>query len=394
MDEAVRALIVGAGIGGPAVAVFLRRLGYEVSLCERRPGVLAEGAFLAMAPNGMAVLAELGLAAAALERGTICTGFDFLNARGEHIGSIDASGYAKRFGHPMVMLERAAVHQIVVQAAERAGARLRFGASLTAIEQHDDRSVCATFTNAGTIDGDILLGCDGLRSRTRDLVLPSSPEPAFLGQLDFGGYVRGVDVPFPAGRNVMVFGRRAFFGAFRRPDGEVWWFHNGVGSADGSASSEAHRRRLLEEHAEDPVWIRCLIESTAELLGPWPLHDIVTLPRWHHGHVCLLGDAAHATSPSSGQGASLALEDALVLARHLRELGPSHRALATFVDARRARVERVAAIARRISGRKVPSGRFGGWMRDRCMPLFLRMGASANAELYAHRERWSDGGVA
>src|SRR5690606_490692 len=87
--------------------------------------------------------------------------------------------------------------------------------------------------------------------------------------------------------------------------------------APGSAASRA---RLLEQHAEDEPWINDVIRATRRILGPWPIHELPPVRPWHTGRVCLMGDAAHAMSPSAGQGASLAFEDALVLARSLRDL--------------------------------------------------------------------------
>jgi FAD-dependent urate hydroxylase len=113
------------------------------------------------------------------------------------------------------------------------------------------------------------------------------------------------------------------------------------------------------------------------------------MPRWHAGRVCLLGDAAHAMSPSAGQGASLALEDALVLAQCLRDLDAPAKAFAAFEKARRPRVDSIFRAAQRNGNGKAVGGAFSEWMRDRLLPFFLRLGASSQSKMYAYRLEWS-----
>ena len=383
------ALIIGAGIAGPVLGTFLARLGMEVTLCEARPSeALAGGAFLGVAPNGMHVLRQAGAAEQVLQAGTPCSGFEFWNAAGERIAEIDGSQNAARYGEELVMIRRAELHQLLLRRAQAAGVRVRFGARLSGLEQRSDE-VLARFADSSQLAADFLVGCDGLRSQTRALALPQAPAPKFLRMLDFAGYGRAPQAPLAVGKQVMVFGRHAFFGAFRRPDGEIWWFHNGGDREPRpELSPEAHRARLLEQHAQDPDWIQDVIRSSPELLGPWPLHDLLSIPRWHAGRVCLIGDAAHATSPSAGQGASLALEDALTLARCLRERAAPEQAFAAFEAQRRQRVEKIVRQSRFNGSPKVARSALGAWARDRVLPLLFKLGAAAQREQYGYRADW------
>ena len=197
----------------------------------------------------------------------------------------------------------------------------------------------------------------------------------------------------------MVFGRRAFFGGFRTPSGEVWWFHNGPhASHEGPRASHegpraAHhgaREALLELHAGDPPWVANVLRATPRVLGPWPLSDLPALPRYSAGRVCLIGDAAHAMPPSAGQGASLALEDAMILAMCLRDLGAPELAFERFERLRRPRVEAIARVARRNGSPKAMPSRPALWLRDRLLPVFLRMGAAEQDRGYAFKVRWDE----
>lgn len=385
-----RALVVGAGIAGPVLGVVLRRLGLDVTLLEARPGPSGdEGAFLGLAPNGMNALGELGLADAVVARGVVSDGMLFENGRGRSIGVIDHRELARRFGARMIMIRRGALHEALLAAARDHGVDVQFGARLDDLTQ-DHAGVAARLADGRELAGDILLGCDGLRSRVRALALPDSPAPAYTGLLDFGGFARCPGAPLRPGWTTMVFGRRAFFGAFADGAGEVWWFHNGGEERpDVRLDLEAHRARILALHAGDSPWIGDLVRATPRLIGPWAVHDIMTLPRWHVGRVCLVGDAAHATSPSAGQGASLALEDALVLGKCLRDAGAPTAAFARFEALRRPRVEAVVRQSRRNGDRKAVSGPVAEWLRDRALPLFLRLGAAAQERLFAYRVDWS-----
>lgn len=386
----MRAVIVGAGIAGPVLGVFLRRIGIDVAICEARPSAASEeGGFLGVAPNGMRVLSAIGVDGAVRERGAPAAGMAFLDARGKRLGAIDARDDAARYGSPLVMVRRGDLHAVLVAAAARAGAQIHFGARLADLDRSDPRVVAARFEDGREELADMVIGCDGIRSRTRALALPDAPAPEFLRMLDFGGYGRS-DAPLEVGWNTFVFGRRAFFGAFRRPDGEIWWFHNsGEREPVRDLEPEARRARILALHERDPSWIADVVRSTPAIFGPWPLHDIVSIPTWHAGRVCVIGDAAHATSPSAGQGASLAMEDAMMLARCLRDAGlEPEPAFARLEGERRARVEAVVKRSRRNGSPKSPSNALAAWTRDLLLPLFLKLGTSGQRALYEYRIDW------
>ncbi|MEW5854702.1 MAG: NAD(P)/FAD-dependent oxidoreductase [Myxococcota bacterium] len=387
-----RVIIVGCGIAGPLVGLFLRRVGVQVELCEARSREAGnDGAFLGVAPNGMNVLDEAGVRAAVEAVSVRCHAFQFQNARGQLIGAIDRREDPRRFGTGLQMIRRADLHHALTAAAESQGVRIHFDRRLLGVEQDGDR-VTARFSDGSAEVADALLGCDGIRSATRQLVMPDAPAPTYSGLVDHAGFVHCPEAPLEPGVNVMVFGRRAFFGAFKTPAGDVWWFHNGgVRNTELiEREPQAVRARMLQLHREDPAWIAQVIDATPTVLGPFALHDILSLPRWHVGRVCLLGDAAHATTPSAGQGASLAMEDALVLAQCLRDVDDPARAFATFQRARQERVERIVRQSRRNGSGKAVSGPVGEWVRDRLLPWFLRFGEQVQSRQYAHRLRWTE----
>jgi len=376
------ALIVGAGIGGPVLGMALRAQGIRVRLVEARPTSAAtEGAFLGLAPNGMNALAELDLAVRARELGHVCTAFRFTNRKGKRIGAIDRSGDLDRFGHALTMIRRGDLHALLAEEAERRGIAIEYGKRLTAL---DAKNGVARFADGTEIRADVVVGCDGLRSTVRAVGFPEVAPPRFSELFDYGGFAPRVPPELTPGVNEMVFGRRAFFGAFATPRGETFWFHNGPPPA-AKSEEVAPRERLLALHADDPPWITDLIRATPTVLGPWPLFELDPLPAWSRECVVLLGDAAHAMSPSAGQGASLAIEDAIVLARSLAAEPHRAAAFAAYERTRRPRVERIAKVARQNSGGKAPSSSFAEAMRDFVLPFFLRLGGKAQENAYEYR---------
>jgi 2-polyprenyl-6-methoxyphenol hydroxylase-like FAD-dependent oxidoreductase len=113
-----------------------------------------------------------------------------------------------------------------------------------------------------------------------------------------------------------------------------------------------------------------IIRATPRMLTPWPTHDFPSIPRWHRGRMVIIGDAAHAVSPSSGQGASMAIEDAVELARCLRDAPDVAEALTAYERLRRPRVEAVVKEGRRTSQTKAPN-LVGRVMRDLMMRVLV-----------------------
>jgi 2-polyprenyl-6-methoxyphenol hydroxylase-like FAD-dependent oxidoreductase len=149
--------------------------------------------------------------------------------------------------------------------------------------------------------------------------------------------------------------------------------------------------QLREAFTRDAGPAIALVDATQDDVAAYPIFDLPSVPRWHAGRLVITGDAAHATSPTSGQGASMAIEDAVVLASCLRKTRVVEDAFRTYETLRRRRVERVVQYGARISRTKT-AGPVGRWVRDLCMPVALKLFASPNAHawLYRHHISWAD----
>jgi 2-polyprenyl-6-methoxyphenol hydroxylase-like FAD-dependent oxidoreductase len=391
-----KVLIIGCGFAGTALALSLKAAGIESEIYEARgASELEAGAFLFLAPNGMNVLKTLGLDGAPRREGLATTGIIFYNSRGKEIGELDNRLDKERYGARGHVLKRETIFKILRNEVERQGIPLYFGKRLEQVSQAS-AGVQATFEDGTMVTGDALVGADGINSSTRQLILPTSPQPTYLGLVDTGGFAELPNVRHLTGPQHMVFGRRAFFGYVVKPSGDVFWFSNVPWKKEPSRAElhnipdEMWKNKLLELHRDDPEPIVEMIKSTpARGLGRWPTRDMSALPVWYQGKMCVMGDAAHATSPSAGQGASLALEDAIILGKCLRDIQNTERAFATFQGLRKARVEAIIQQARRNGSRKIP-GPVMGLIRDAMLPQFLKMGLKANEQAYGYKVNWAE----
>jgi 2-polyprenyl-6-methoxyphenol hydroxylase-like FAD-dependent oxidoreductase len=271
---------------------------------------------------------------------------------------------------------------------------IEHGKRLIAAEEVGNH-VRAVFADGSEAVGDMLIGCDGVHSTVRRIIDPTAPAPTYSGLITNGGYARGVPVDTEPGSYEMIFGRRAFFGYAKAPDGEVWWFANVPRSTEPARGEieaidpDEWRGRLLDLFAEDAGPAALLVEATPEPTRMSPIHAMPHLPNWHRGRMLAIGDAAHAPSPTSGQGASLSIEDAVVLAKCIRDLPDTQAAFTRFEEMRRPRVERIIKWARRVNSSKA-AGPVGRVMRDSMMPVIMKIVANSRPtnRIYDYHIDW------
>jgi 2-polyprenyl-6-methoxyphenol hydroxylase-like FAD-dependent oxidoreductase len=373
-------LIIGGGIAGPAAANALAGAGNACAIDQAGATFRDDGgAFFNLAPNGLAVLRALGI------DGVEALGFRndrlvFRNERGRVLEETAVGG---------VTLMRGALSRALREAAQARGVRVVCGKALADVRETGE-GVDARFADGTSLAEAAIIGADGVHSRTRGSILPRAPRPAYMGIVNLGGVVH-TDLA-PTGEAMhMIFGARAFFGYAVRPGGETYWFSNYAQPSEPprqtvlDTDADAIRQRLRDVHREDPPEVRRILELLDGPIGAYPIYDLPPLPAWHRGRTCLIGDAAHAIGPHVGQGVSLALEDAYVVAKCLRDIADPASAFAVFDRLRRGRVTPVVRQSRRTGKQKAPSGWIGRRVRDLMLPMFLRMAASGAQELY----RWT-----
>jgi 2-polyprenyl-6-methoxyphenol hydroxylase-like FAD-dependent oxidoreductase len=390
-----RALVIGSGVAGPATALFLHRSGWDVEIFEAAAEPVAyTGLFLNVATNGLAVLEQLGLRERLVAEGHRSPRLVMWSSTGKQLGTVP-NGPARDPERGSVVVRRGILHRVLREAAHEAGIPVTFGARLDRIEQAD-ASVQAFFADGRTATGDLLVGADGVGSPTRRHIDANAPAPAYSGLVGLGGFARVPGLASTPETQHMVFGRRSFFGYLVREDGEVYWFANITRPGADRASlravpAEEWLATLRELHADDPYPVPQILEHATGEVGGYPIDDLAHVPHWSRGRVVAVGDAVHATSPSAGQGASLALEDAITLARCLRDARDHATAFAAYQRLRQPRAEAVVGYARAINKQKrVTRSRLGIAIRDAMLPMFLKKARddTRNDWLYNHEIAW------
>ena len=386
MNKPRRAIIVGGGIAGSALSVFLARAGVRPLLIEAYPKGASTGGAFQIAPNGVRVLAELDVADSIGAAGQPAEDMVFRNHRGRVIGVVK-TGRAGR----SINVRRQPVHAALRAAVEHAGIETRYEAKLVDIAVRGSE-VIASLADGSTEVGDFLVGADGVHSRVRSWLIPDHEKPRDTGMISIGGLC-AKDVAAPpdaedATRVAFIVGPKHQLGYSKMSrDQWAWWCHvHPEDFADGMAlmtmSFDALRDRLLERYRGWCAPSEDFISSTESWLRT-AIHDVPRLPTWHRGRVMILGDAAHAMSPAGGQGASLALEDARAFSKLVTEL-PTEEAMSRFESLRRGRAEKIVAQGYANDRRSLREhGAVGMWMRDRVfMPMFSSFIERALHRLY------------
>jgi FAD-dependent urate hydroxylase len=386
------ALVIGGGIAGPVAAMALQKAGIDAMVYEAYPSRASEaGGGLTLAPNGLDAFDVIGLGDLVRPAGAPMTGMVMQDWKGTRIGE---------FGNPpgvppMQFFYRRDLYRLLYEEAGRRGIPIEHGKRLvSAVETAD--GVTARFEDGTEATGDILIGADGIRSTVRRLIDAGAPDPAYTGLVSFGARVASPGVPSTEGKMLMSFGKHAFFGYQVFDETSAIWFVN-LPHAEPLSAAQAQQTPasewlplLADKFADDRTPAARLISRTdpADLLIVGSMEKMPRVPVWSRGRMVLVGDSAHAPSSSSGQGASLAIESAIDLARCLRDL-PHDRAFAAYETLRRPRVERVIKETTRKNSSKT-AGPVGRVLFALAMRIFTRLAKPEKmAWMFDYRIDWN-----
>ncbi len=380
------ALVVGAGISGLASALALRQIGWNVTVLERDATPRALGAGLVLWPNAIRALRALGVADAVLAAATPYRVALARRPDGRVLTQVDMAGVGERLGEPVVTVLRADLHDVL--RAALGDVPVQTGAPVTGVSVGaDDRPVVRSGDQLWRAE--LVVGADGLRSAVR-------------AQLNAGGEIVDADyvawrAVVPAARAPRLDGGGETLGVGRRfgcaPLGThgVYWYATLPGPLDEQPADRqlAHLRETLGDwHAPIPALLagtdpaHLLRHQVTEL---WPLPR-----RFDHrlgtGAAVLVGDAAHAMTPNLGQGACLALEDAVTLGAVLADGAAPGPALDRYQQLRHRRATRLSRQSRRTGLALEMRSAGSVWFRDLLMSVLPDSLAARSAGAPA---RWS-----
>ncbi len=350
-----RILIIGGGFSGMSAAIALRRQGADVDVVEVDPGWRNYGAGISLGPATLRAFRQLDILDAFLEHGSAT---DNVELRLPH-GPVVATLPTPRLAGPDVpgggAIMRPVLARILAEATRAAGANVRLGCTFTAIEQHADR-VEVTFTDGQRGRYDLVIGADGLYSKTRATVFPDAPHPTYTGQAVW----RAVLPRAPEITTVTIWvGQPVKPGVNPVSSAEMYIFITEARPTNAHVDSKelAPGMRALLATFPDPV-----LQSIRGQIGPdsqivfRPIESLLMPQPWFRGRVVLIGDAVHATTPHLASGACIGIEDALVLAAQLDAVQDVETALESFQERRWDRCRMVVENSLRLGEIEIAGG--------------------------------------
>ena len=320
-------LVIGGGIGGLTAAIALRADGHRVTVIERDPEWSVYGVGIIQQGNVLRAMDQLGLLDEYLGA---AVGFDFVA-----VHAPDGTLVAKVPSHRLVEgcpanvgIGRPALQKVLVKRAYASGAEVRLGVTVDALEDSGG-SVRVRLSDGSDERFDLVVGADGIHSQTRDSIFPDAPRPAFTGQavwrynlprpddLDSLHVYNG-----PIGAGLVPISDALMYIYLTTPElGNPHYPRAGLAARMRSRVPAALRELAAQIVDDEGVVYR-------------PLETLLVHGAWYKGRVVLLGDAVHASTPHLGQGAGMAIEDAIVLAEEIGRHDEPEAAFAAYRDRR------------------------------------------------------------
>jgi FAD-dependent urate hydroxylase len=346
----VKALILGAGIAGASTAIALAMQGIQVEMYERHPAPATIGAGVVLWSNGAFVLDQLGLLSQIAGYAGRPVAMRRLSHSGEDLGTLDIDGINSVLGYPSYSILRRDLHRVLLETLAALGVPVQFGRTaqeITAI----NGAAAVRFSDGLELTADLIVGAEGRMNSVTRAYVSGDNRPIHQGFANWLGVVRTEKPLFEDGHILDVWGVGQRFGMVPVGPTTAYWAGAIAQPREIRTPGEAPGQALLKHFETWPAWIAAMIQATpADSIRRIEVYDHDPLEQWHRGHVIVIGDAAHAALPTSGQGACQALEDAWHLARLVaRQPADLAQALAAFTQARRAKTTWITTGARQLA---------------------------------------------
>jgi FAD-dependent urate hydroxylase len=341
----LKAIIIGAGIGGLTTAIALKRAGYQIEVYDRVKELRPVGAGISLWSNGVKVMNWLGLGDEIHKIGGEMNRMTYLSKENELLNDIDLLPLIDQVGQRPYPVSRSELQSMLLEQLGKEYVKLEtkcIGA------KEEGNQVTAIFEDGSTATGDVLIAADGVRSVLRNYVTQQQPEPRYADYVNWNGLVDAS--PELADKHSWVIyvgdGKRA---SMMPVGGDRFYYFFGVPMAKGTVVEPKDRRDELAGLFQGwPEPIQNLIQQLNPLeTNRLEIHDLDPLEKLARGRVVLVGDAGHATTPTLGQGGCQAMEDAEILCRYLVTTNISvEDALQRYEAARKERTARLVLKAR------------------------------------------------
>lgn len=336
--------IIGGGIGGLATAVGLQRLGINAHIYERAQSFKPLGAGIGIGSNAMVALRKLGVAEGMMQSGIPLYEQRFLNEQFKVMNRIDFTLLKKRFGEENIAIQRADLHEALYNALN--SNTLHFNKKVEDFKQSANK-VTINFSDGTYEEVDYLIAADGINSIFRKTLLPHS-EPRYAGYTCWRGITKnkGDVVPHISSE---AWSKKGRFGWSALKNGDVYWFACINAKENDTYYQNLNKSDVAEHFAYfSPIVKRLIAETEDDYFLHHDIYDIKPLPTYVFKRVCLIGDAAHATTPNMGQGAGQSIEDAFELMKAIEVTPSLTEAFKLYNDKRLKKTKKVIRLSRQI----------------------------------------------
>ncbi|MBD2105932.1 FAD-dependent urate hydroxylase HpxO [Nodosilinea sp. FACHB-13] len=310
----LKAVIIGAGIGGLTTGIAMRQAGYQVEIYDRAQELRPAGAGISLWSNGVKVLNRLGLGEKLAAIGGEMNAMEYRSHTDESLSYVDLRPLFERVGQRPYPVARTDLQTMLLEAFGPEDVHL--GMLCTGVEQ-DEHSATAVFETGERASGDLVVGADGIHSAVRTHVV-GQVDRRYARYVNWNGLVKAD--PELCDPNLWVL----YVGDSKRASmmpvgGDRFYFFFGAPMAEGTQVEPTYRQDELSKIFQGwPEPVQKLIQALdPEQTNRLEIGDIDPLDCLVKGRIALVGDSAHATTPTLGQGGCQAIEDAEVLTRYL-----------------------------------------------------------------------------
>lgn len=343
--------ILGAGVAGLCSAIALHRLGFKrLTIYERRRRPTGIGAGLVLWANAMLVLERLDLLPEIARLGGLVKSMERRTKDNEFLGSINAETINELIGQESYAISRKGLQDILLKRVQALGIPIRFGQNAMALNS-EENNVDIQFDNGTREKAHLALGADGRMSSTARRFVWGDNAPVYQNFVNWIAYLESPQALFSPGAVLDFWGVGERFGIVPIDAHRGYWAGAKAMPANQTFKTNSMKADLRKVFTswKHPLINKIIDHSPEESINRIEVYDHDPIKRWHKERVCLLGDAAHAALPTSGQGACQAIEDAWHLAQCLNDNDHHHVAFERFQNTRFEKTNSITIAGRRLA---------------------------------------------
>lgn len=308
--------IVGAGIGGLTTALAFEKCGIEYQIFEKAPELNEVGAGIWLAPNALQVFEWLGILDDVVTKGN---SIDRVTVGTSDLSPLSDSfqhDVKDKFGYSTIAIHRAELQKLLLQQVPKE--KIHLGKSFKEFKEAEEGRIQVTFNDDSKVETDFLIGADGINSKIRNQLFPSS-KTRYSGQTCWRGIADyTMDADFEH-RGIELWGNQIRFGISKVAKDKVYWFAVSLSKPNQKDDDTLIKDKLLKTYANFHPLVKELIAATSQdKIVRNDISDLIPLNHWYKNNICLIGDAGHATTPNMGQGGAQAIEDAYYLSNLIK----------------------------------------------------------------------------